>query len=226
MMEGEFISDTVYHSYLPANVPRPISHGKFRGNSDTWYYLCEFRDMIDIPPDVDKLVELVAKVHRDSMGKSENGKYGFEVPTHLANVPNDNTWRDTWEEWFTQAMRHMYNLEKKVHGEDEELDRVFEGLCNKVIPRLLRPLETGGHSIKPCLVHSDLWQGNCMTDAKTGELVIFDACAFWGHNEADLGPWRAPRYKLGRPYFEAYKKVMGISEPHADCDDRNKLYAL
>ncbi|KAF2113619.1 Fructosamine kinase-domain-containing protein [Lophiotrema nucula] len=222
MMEGAFESDSVYSSYAPANMPAPMGFGEFKENPDTWFYVCEFHDMIDELPDVSDLVNIVAKVHRASMGKSPTGKFGFAVPTHLANIPNDNTWQDTWEKFFTQAMCSMYEFEKSMQGVDEELDGLFNALCDKVIPRLLRPLE----SIEPCLVHSDLWPGNCMPDADTGELMLFDSCAFWGHNEAELGPWRAPRYRLGRPYLEQYQKVMGMSEPHADWEDRNALYAL
>ncbi|KAH8597393.1 Fructosamine kinase-domain-containing protein [Bisporella sp. PMI_857] len=226
MMEGAFLSDSVYASYAPENVPTPIGFGELKNEPGTWFYVCEFHDMVDELPDVMGLVNIVAKVHRASMGKSPTGKFGFAVPTHLANIPNNNTWQDTWEKWFTQAMQSMYEFEKKTHGVDEELDRLFDALCNKVIPRLLRPLETGGRSIEPCLIHSDLWPGNCMLDADTGEIILFDSCAFWGHNEADLGPWRAPRYRLGRPYLRQYQKVMEMSEPHADWDDRNALYAL
>ena len=81
----------------------------------------------------------------------------------------------------------MYRFEKETQGVDEELDGLFDALCTEVIPRLLRPLETGGRFIEPCLVHSNLWPGYCMSDADTGEIMIFDSCAFWGHNEAELG---------------------------------------
>ncbi|KAF2647316.1 hypothetical protein K491DRAFT_723543 [Lophiostoma macrostomum CBS 122681] len=225
-MEGAFLSESAYHSYALSHVPTPVGYGEFKERPGTWFYLCEFRDMINVVLDVEKLVSLVVKVHKASMGKSPRGQYGFEVPTHLANLFVDNTWKDSWERWFTQAMRTMYDLEKQAQGQDDELDDLFLGLCDRVIPRLLRPLETGGRTIKPCLIHSDLWPGNCMPDTNTGELVVFDSCAFWGHNEAELGPWRAPRYHLGQLYLERYKEVMGISEPYDDWDDRNRLYAL
>jgi protein-ribulosamine 3-kinase len=226
MMYGAFQSDSAYSSYAPDNMPKPIGFGEFKDEPGSWFYVCEFHDMLDEVPDVSELVDIVAKVHRASMGNSPTGKFGFDAPTHLANIPNDNTWQDTWEAFFTQLMQSMYEHEKLTQGEDEELDGLFDALCKKVIPRLLRPLESGGRSIKPCLIHSDLWPGNCMPDADTGNLMLFDSCAFWGHNEADLGPWRAPRYRLGRPYLRHYQKVMGTSEPHADWDDRNALYAL
>jgi fructosamine-3-kinase len=68
---------------------------------------------------------------------------------------------------------------KSLNLANEGVDDLFDALCNKVIPRLLRPLETGDNCIQPCLIHSDIWSGNCMPDADTGNLMLFDSCAFW-----------------------------------------------
>lgn len=187
-------------------------------------YLCDFHDMVDEVPEIDRFVSIVARVHRNSMGK-EN-RYGFDVPTHLANIPNDNSWQSSWETFFANLMIRMFQVEEKAHDRDEELEKLKKVMLSKVIPRLLRPLETGGRSVKPCLIHSDLWPGNCMPDADTDEIMLFDSCAYWGHNESDLGSWRATRYRLGKPYLREYQRVMGISEPRADWDDRNALYAV
>ena len=180
--------------------------------------------MIDEVPEADRFVSIVARVHRDSMGKEE--RYGFEVPTHLANIPNDNSWQSSWETFFAQLMIKMFQVEGAAHGQDEDLEQLENAILTKVIPRLLRPLETGGRSIKPALIHSDLWPGNCMPDADTDIIMIFDSCAYWGHNESDLGTWRSPRYRLGKPYLREYQRVMGTSEPRRDWDDRNALYAM
>ncbi|OBT74195.1 hypothetical protein VF21_07029 [Pseudogymnoascus sp. 05NY08] len=80
-------------------------------------------------------------------------------------------------------MRRMLMLEEKSHGQDPELTELSKALFEKVIPRMMRPLETGGRTIEPCLVHSDIWLGNVKPDAETEEPIIFDSCAFWGHNE-------------------------------------------
>lgn len=95
----------------------------------------------------------------------------------------------------------MYDLEKSKYRVAEELEIIFEALCLKVMLRLLRPLETGGRSIELCLLHSDLWPGNCMLEKETGKIIIFDSCAVWGHNECDLGSWRAPWYNMGEELF-------------------------
>lgn len=225
-MESAFQSESAYSSFCPGNVPKPIAFGQFQAEPNTWFYLCEFHDMVNELPDTKSIVNIVAEVHRASAGRSPTGKFGFAVPTYLANFPNDNTWQDSWEKWYIQAMQAIFKYQKQVQGEDEELESLFKDLCEKVIPRLLRPLETKGRSIKPCLIHSNLWPSNCMLDTDTREIMIFNSCVYWGHSEADLGLWRAPRYRLGRSYLEEYKKIMGMSEPHEDWEDRNALYAL
>ncbi|KAL4883878.1 Fructosamine/Ketosamine-3-kinase [Aspergillus karnatakaensis] len=179
-------------------------------------------------PTAKEFVTVIATIHRASAGHSPNTlkPYGFHVPTHLAHIPNDNSWQATWEGFFAQAMKRMFDVEESVHGKEERLSRLKIELFGMVIPRLSRPLETRGRVVTPCLVHSDLWLGNVKVDAETRAVVVLDSCAFWGHNEADLGSWRAERYNLGREYLAEYVAVMGVSEPRGDWEDRNALYAI
>ena len=104
----------------------------------------------------------------------------------MGPLPQDNRWCDTWEDFFTQGMKRMLELESNAQGPSQELDELVSQLYDKVIPRLLRPMAVLG-SIKPTLVHGDLWYGNCCTDGQSGRPVIFDACVFWGHNECKQG---------------------------------------
>ena len=224
MMESAFYSESLFFKYIPKHVPEPHAWGSYKQDPSTSFYLCDFHDMTDEVPEYQKFVPIIVKVHKHTMGKQQ--RYGFDIPTYLGNIPNDNTWQDSWEAWFTQAMQQMFLIEENAHGKDDELNTLKEAIFEKVIPRLLRPLETGGRSIKPCLIHSDLWPGNVKPDAQTNEICIFDSCAFWGHNEVELGSWRAPRYKMGDPFMKEYQRLMGMSEPVDDWDDRNALYAL
>jgi fructosamine-3-kinase len=77
----------------------------------------------------------------------------------------------------------MLKLEEEARGPSEELQQLSGPFFDKVIPRLLRPLETGGRTIKPVLLHGDLWLGNVSTQAESENPLLFDASAFWGHNE-------------------------------------------
>lgn len=92
-------------------------------------------------------------------------------------------WESSWEKFFSKSLRHALDLEIQAKGPDPELDALLPILFDKVIPRLLRPLETDGRSIKPSLVHGDLWYANAGLDMETGQSVIFDVCCFYAHNE-------------------------------------------
>lgn len=224
MMSGEFASMTAIHKATPHFAPLSIAWGTYALDPDIHFFLCSFHEMSDELPDVERFSASVAALHRN--GKSPTGKYGFPVGTFQGNLPQDNTWTDTWEEFYIQGLKRMFQLEKEAQGPSSELDSLRTPLYEKVIPRLLRPLETGGRSIEPSLVHGDLWYGNASTDLATDEPIVFDACCFYAHNEYELGTWRPVRYRLGKPYIEAYHRHYPVSAPVEDHDDRNALYSI
>jgi fructosamine-3-kinase len=107
----------------------------------------------------------------------------------------------------------------------------FGVLCKltleRVVPRLLLPLQDNDRVLKPCLVHGDCWDGNTALDSETGEAFVFDVCSLYGHNEYDTGNWRAPRHRLSdRAYIQSYQSHFAISEPAEEWDARNILYSL
>ena len=225
-MLGTYESEKAFFNYAPEHIPKPLAWGAYKSDPNTYFYLAEYHDMVDDVPDPREFVSIIVKIHQESMGHAPGGRFGFHVPTHLANIPIDNKWQDSWEAWYTIALQQMFSLEELSHEKNAEFEALKELLFDKVVPRLLRPLESGGRKVVPCLIHSDLWPGNCMPDADTDKIMIFDSCAYWGHNESDLGSWRAPRYRMGRPFLKQYQKQMGMSVPEEDWDDRNALYAL
>lgn len=82
------------------------------------------------------------------------------------------------------------------------------------MPRLLGALQEGARSIKPCLVHGDLWDENAAVEEGSGEGFVFDAGAFCGHNEYEIGNWRAVRHRFsGGGYVEGYWRAFPPSEP-------------
>lgn len=66
---------------------------------------------------------------------------------------------------------------------DPEFRELFDAVVQKVIPRLMRPLETGGRSIKPCLIHGDLYAGNVSVGEEALEPILYDATCLYAHNE-------------------------------------------
>jgi protein-ribulosamine 3-kinase len=143
--------------------------------------LCRFHHLTGEDPEVTSFCETVARLHRESA--SPNGKFGFHVTTYNGNLPQDNNYADTWEEFFLNGFKHMLKMNVDRGGSWEEMERLKDNMIEKVIPRLLRPLETGGRSIKPSLVHGDLWCGNAATDGETDQPLIYDPASFYAHNE-------------------------------------------
>ncbi|KAK4664115.1 uncharacterized protein QC763_0082560 [Podospora pseudopauciseta] len=89
---------------------------------------------------------------------------------------------------------------------------------------MLEPLEG---KIKPCLIHSDLWDENSAANETTGKPFVFDPTTLYAHNEHEIGNWRAVRHRLSRKeYVEQYKRCFPPDEPVEERNDRNLLYSL
>lgn len=137
--------------------------------------------MDDNLPRPTQLVSTLATLHQNST--SPTGKFGFHVEVFGGCQSVDTTWHDSWEFFFTRMFRNALETEISIHGENEELTRLKDAMFEKVIPRLLRPMETNGRSIRPCLLHGDLWHGNVAIDVATDDVFLFDFASFYGHNE-------------------------------------------
>ena len=178
---SEFESMSAMHKAVPQFVPKPRAWGTYSTDPDTHFFLCEFRDMSDEMPDPDEFAAPLAALHNNSV--SPNGKFGFHVTTYAGNLPQSVTWEDSWEKFFAKSMKHALELEVERKGPSEELDILTQALFERVIPRLLRPLESEGRKVKPSLVHGDLWYANSGIDEDTGLPLVFDACCFFAHSE-------------------------------------------
>ena len=71
-----------------------------------------------------------------------------------------------------------------------------------------------------------LWEGNIGTDIETGNIFIFDSCAYYAHNEMEIGMWRVEHHRMkAKAYKREYLRKIDISEPVEEFDDRNRLYS-
>jgi len=181
--------------------------------------------MTEKPADPIKLTRGLADLHLRS--QSPNGKFGFHVKTcHGTIVQHVDEWTDSWATLFGRLLSHFIDLAKPVL-QWPEFDILCQLTLDKVVPRLLLPLQEDGRVLKPSLIHGDCWDGNTASDAVTGEAFVFDVCSFYGHNEYDTGNWRAPRHRVSdKAYMEHYKQCFPVSEPAEDWDARNRLYSL
>ncbi|XXG98088.1 hypothetical protein Hte_004407 [Hypoxylon texense] len=224
MVESEYESMKAIHQVVPTFAPKPIAHGAYETEPATHFFLCEFREMSDSMPDVQMFATSLAELHQRS--KSPTGKFGFHISTYSGDLPQYTEWNDSWEAFFTENLRVALDHEIKAKGYDPEFDVLIPAVFGRVIPRLLRPLESEGRSIKPSLVHGDLWYANSGTDTNTSSPIIFDACCLYAHNEYEFGQWRPTCNRFGSEYLEAYHKYVDKSEPKEDYDGRLDLYKL
>ncbi|KAH8589977.1 NADP-dependent oxidoreductase domain-containing protein [Bisporella sp. PMI_857] len=223
-LKGEFEATSSIHLIAPDFTPRPITYGSFKSIADSHYYICKFYELAEELPEASDFCSKLAGLH--SQSKSPNGKFGFHVVTYNGDLPQENGYADTWEEFFINGFKHMLNLNIERGGPWKEMEELKSDMISKVITRLLRPLETGGRSIKPSLVHGDLWCGNAAVDTQTDRPLIYDPASFYAHNEYEMGNWRPERNKFSRSYFNAYHSHIPKSFPEEDYDDRNALYAM
>ncbi|EFR02384.1 hypothetical protein MGYG_05380 [Nannizzia gypsea CBS 118893] len=228
MCEGEFESIKAINSVSPTLAPKPWIWGKYK-EEDSYFMLTDFREVGQQPPDPVKFTARLAGLHKSSV--SPTGKFGFHTTTcHGTITQVTDLWEQSWAVLYRKQLAHMFAMDLEKHGRWPEFEQLCDITLNKVIPRLLEPLQSDGRSIKPCLLHGDCWDENTATDQATGEPFIFDAGSFYGHNEYDIGNWRALRHRLSESrYVESYKENFEPSEPsmeEVDWNGRNLLYSL
>jgi len=133
-----------------------------------------FVDSIEELPDIRKFGAMLAKLHQESMASPEAPQeFGFPVVTYEGTMYQDVTWCKDWEQSSKLHMWAFIDQEMISRGPSQELDELLPHFKEKVIPRLLRPLQTHGRSIKPFLLHGDLWYGNMAIKVDTGTPIFF-----------------------------------------------------
>ncbi|KAL8938444.1 MAG: hypothetical protein Q9216_003895 [Gyalolechia sp. 2 TL-2023] len=225
MMEGEFNSMSELYRLAPSFVPKPHAWGRFQmAEPVTHFFLCDFIDMENEMPDPVPFCARLAEIHSSS--SSPTGKFGFMVPNCHGKILQLNDWDEDWASFFTKLLVSFFQIEVGINGPWQQYEQAFEVIFTVVIPQLLGPLQADGRTLKPSLVHGDLWEENAAINLASGDPVVFDSSAFYAHNEYELGMWRRRTIKFGRSYFDQYLQHIPPSEPIEQWDDRIRLYSL
>ncbi|KAK8038537.1 hypothetical protein PG993_006948 [Apiospora rasikravindrae] len=224
MYHSEYESLKAMHNALPGICPEPIGWGCYASDSSVFFLLCHFVEIFNEPADPQLLPPLLARLHQQAV--APDGMYGWHVVIAGGRIPVVVGKSDSWEDFFTRYMRHMFRAEEITQGpRTPELERLSSLLFTRLIPRLLRPLETGGRNIVPTLLHTNLWDGN-LGVKEDGEPIIFDPMSMYGHNEFDIGVWYHPRQKTGMTFINNYHHWYPRSAPEEDSHGRYLLYTL
>ncbi|KAL9121833.1 MAG: hypothetical protein Q9187_001608 [Circinaria calcarea] len=226
MIEGEFNAMYELYQVTPSFVPQPYTWGKLGlASPETYFFLCDFIDMSNKLPEPVQFCSRLAELHRIS--ESPTGKFGFHVPTCHGRFPQLVGWDSSWTSFFTKLLGDVLRTDLARNGPWPALEKVSDRILTAVLPRLLGVLESDGRSVKPSLIHGDLWDGNVGTEVGTGNILIFDAGAYYAHNEMEIGMWRCERHKLrSEVYKREYFRNTPVSEPADEWDDRNRIYCV
>lgn len=217
MLQGEFAATNQVFKAMPDFIPMPYTWGQLKDSPESWFFLCQYKDMDLGTPDADIFTSRLAELH--CRGISENGMFGFSVPTCDGAVPHNVEWQKDWGTFYANMLKTVAQYDAEANGHWKELDSILQKLISHVIPRILGKLD-----IKPCLIHGDMYEGNIGTDRETGKVMIFDASSFYAHNEMELGLWRWS--DTMSTFTESYLRHFPPTEPAEEWDDRNRIYSL
>ena len=247
LAEGEYHSLSELYKCAPDLIPKPHSWGRCAatfehddttdGAGAAYFVLTQFIDFIDATPnpndpevdvrmpDPEQLCAKVARLHRDS--RSPTGQFGFHVTTCQGRIPQALSWEKNWVVFFTRMLQHACAIDCEFNGYWGGLDRLEKQLVSQVVPRLLGALYRDGRSVKPSLIHADLWEGNTGTAERGNDVYVFDAAAFYAHSEMDIAYWRSCHNRISdRVYMRTYFRMCEPSEPKSEWDDRSRLYSV
>ncbi|KAK7993895.1 hypothetical protein PG989_007276 [Apiospora arundinis] len=224
-VHGEYEAMSAIYQTMPNMAPKPRGCGPCAEKKGTFFFVCDYVNLAHGLPDAVELGKKLAEFHLSS--KSPTGKFGFHCTTFDGKNPLNNSWNSSWTSYFRQLMNDLYQIEKASNGYWKEFDDVIQITLDRLIPRLLDVLVLDGRTIKPTLIHGDLWESNIGTDEQTKEIFIYDACAYYAHHEKEVGIWRCAHHKVtDEKYRREYFKHYPPSEPREEADDRNRLYSV
>lgn len=186
MARAEYVSQKALATVIPENVIEPVAWGVLEEDQSRSFYLTKFRSMRQEVPSLPHFIDIIRRLHQNST--SPTGKFGFHCTTYCGPPAMRNDWTDSWEEFWGRQFQSDVDYAQQVYGQDEELAELTTEFIQKVVARLLRPLQTGGRVLKPSLCHGDLWDGNVQIDTATNQVILFDSCAFYGHGESTYAP--------------------------------------
>ena len=228
MLGGEYESSKAIYDLMSDFIPKPIKYAKYKvAEPETYFYLSKFVEMDTMShPEPAEFTSRLAHLHKIS--QSPTGQFGFHVETCDGDRVHVVDWQRSWAVFFRNLLLGVCELDIAQNGSWPKFELAVKQVADKVIPRLLEPLQESGQNIKPCIIHGDLWEGNMGINKDTSNSLLFDAGSYFAHNEMELGHWRCEFSSVFRAkeYTSHYLQNYPAAKPVEEFDDRNRLYSL
>ena len=155
----------------------------------------------------------LAQLHRQT-----GGRYGFDSDNFIGRLPQTNTWRDSWPEFFRECrLGPQVELARKSNRWqsrwDEQLERLFEDL-DEILPR----------NPPASILHGDLWSGNYISTAD-GKSALIDPAVYFGDRETDLAMTELFGGFDAR-FYGAYREAWPLEPGYQERREVYNLYHL
>ncbi|UPQ97484.1 fructosamine/ketosamine-3-kinase [Chloropicon primus] len=226
MFRGEYEGLNAMNGTGTVGVPRAFHYDDLYGSGKGSWILMEF---VDLSGRLDQ-AELGLKLGLMHMAdpvvasrddededededEEESRPFGFFVDNSIGATPQPNDWTADWVEFYREK-RLWHQL--KLTG-DTKLLRLGE----TALERLDEVFSPVAGSVRPSILHGDLWSGNVAAD-RAGNPVIYDPACYYGHHEAEFGmSWCA---SFTDRFWGAYEDV--VPKEPAGYGERRQLYQL
>jgi len=159
--------------------------------------------------DEEKLGRGLALIHKYSAPN-----FGFYNNNYCGATNQVNSWKENWIDFFREnRLQYLLNLIQNRNPLSVSESKIFDRLLD-LIPELLPA------SVKPVLIHGDLWGGNYMISEKGPALI--DPASYYADREMEMGIMTLFGGFSDR-FYAAYNEVIPLE---ADWEERNSLYQL
>ena len=189
-------------------VPRVIAHGVAGADA---FLILEWMQMTSRGDQAETGRQL-AKLHRCARS---DGRFGWHRDNVIGETPQENTWCDSWPEFFvTRRLEPQFRMARNKGATFVDGEEILS-----VAGSLLR------NEPEPSLLHGDLWSGNAAF-AEEEEMVvpvIFDPATYYGDRETDLA-FTEFFGGFGPEFYRAYREEFPLEDGYERRRDLYNLY--
>ena len=152
-----------------------------------------------------------------NLHKRTNKYFGFDYDNTIGEMPQYNAVNQSITSWsyffweYRLSFQIKYALQNKLISHKEYRKLL---LIKSKIENLL------DNSIKPSLLHGDLWSGNVIIGKNSP--IFIDTSCYYGHSEADL----ALTYMFGGFDSDFYKSYEAYNPLESGYEQRKPIYML
>lgn len=183
------------------------------GSSGPAFILVEWLDGAGARPDLARLGEQLALLHRHSAPA-----FGLEVDNFIGATPQANQWLEAWPAFFRERrLRPQVALAAATGRLPTPRRHGFERLFDR-LDELLATHEP------PALIHGDLWAGNVVA-AAGGVPALIDPAVSYSQREAELA-YTELFGGFGPTFYAAYQSAWPLEPGYAERRDLYNLYHL